>query len=336
VNDAGSAARETVNRSNDTPASANDAVKDTANSVKDTADSVNATVGPVKDAPVSVKETAAAAGDTVDRAVSEIAGSTVRDAQAAIDAVDVTAGVSGIDTKTVTELQQDPPGDATGVTPLDDAGAPSPGVVVDTPSSGVVDARLPNIAEAGVVEKAAAGAESVPAAASPADPPSPLRSSGSLSGVREVIARDDRVTPAPSAQLETPPGANPTVAASVSPPPPASHESPTPRSHGSDTAASGIDLSLLAAAPGLTNLVAAQPSESAPSEGSSLRQEAPTAPPAGATGIAGGISAAASSTLLLVLASVLALWLAGPAFRLRPRIAAAPPVPFVSLLERPG
>jgi len=97
-----------------------------------------------------------------------------------------------------------------------------------------------------------------------------------------------------------------------------------------------IDLGALAAASSLSGVVAAQLSHGAGSESSSPPQHAPTVPPAGATGIAAGISAAASSTLFLVLASVLVLWLAGPASRLRPRIAAAPPVPFISLLERPG
>jgi hypothetical protein len=97
-----------------------------------------------------------------------------------------------------------------------------------------------------------------------------------------------------------------------------------------------IRLDLLSATSSLAPGLPGTSAQSGFAVDSSLRQPAPTAPPAGVSGIAAGVSAAASSTLLLVLASVLVLWLAGPSLRLRPRIAAWRPMPFVSLLERPG
>jgi hypothetical protein len=74
-----------------------------------------------------------------------------------------------------------------------------------------------------------------------------------------------------------------------------------------------------------------------PGANSAPPRRAPTAPPAGVSGAAASVSSGtALFFIFLALATMLALWLAGPSRRLRIARAVSPPVPFLPLLDRPG
>ena len=302
-------------------------------------------------------EVVASAGDSVDRAVREIGASggtasvdtvsnAVRDfagvanpdaGRAAEDSVTAALPGTDIDDQVLAGISQPSPPTPTAVATqsFGDASAPSPGAV---------DAPVPTPAETGPSNDPAAGIESTPAAGSPerweVSPDTrrePLPTgTGRLSGSSTDEAPGGSTSPggptaAPASSLVYETGVAATTAQASVEPPAASARRDQP-----SVAIGGLRFDLPAATFGLASELAAGLGSGAATQSDAPGQDAPSAPPTGATGIAAGISAAASSSLLLVLASVLVLWLAGPALRLRPRIAAAPPVPFVSLLERPG
>ena len=62
----------------------------------------------------------------------------------------------------------------------------------------------------------------------------------------------------------------------------------------------------------------------------------PTAPPTGVSGAGAGAAGGSVFIIFMALTTLLTLWLAGSSTWLRLRPAAWRPMPFVSLLERPG
>jgi hypothetical protein len=309
-----------------------DPVNDTASkAADDTSDTVNTVIRDAGD--TIVRDGADTVGRETAATVEDLAGTVDQTLAAGSNSARDTITDSGVDTLAVSALDQTSQEDDLAPTPvLGDATPPTPSLGdVGAPSPGAVDPLSSGIAEAGAVDGAVAGGESVPAAAVPV-----LRSSGSISA-------GSGGGPSAPAPLATPAEPQPVAGAPAQATGNSSAPSVAPKAFSMRNASAGavnatrVDLDVvLGPGAGLAGLTAAGSSQGAPADASSLRQKTPNAPPAGASGMAGGISAAASSSLLLVLASVLVLWLAGPSFRLRPRIAAAPPVPFVPLLEQPG
>ena len=310
---------------------ARDAVGGTTSAVRDTAgrDSTDA----IRDAAGATKDLTrgdSAAGvvesirETVDGAANEIAessGGRGGDPSLPVDVGGVVSdpmnAAGGESAAGLNRLGESRAQEAAAAPFLADTGAPSSG-------AGILPTQM------GTTDDSAAGGQDAPAAwsaPSRADSPDPspaprsVSSRGTLTGADSPSARRADADALP---LTTPPDANSLelAGAAGSPAADVTSDAPTGASGGgtafTPNASATAWLTAVSTIAGLatTNprgVVASTPV---------AKQDAPGAPPAGASGIAAGISAAASSTLLLVLASVLALWLAGPASRLRPRIAA--------------